>query len=77
MDLSQLTDAELTTLKTNLLGVLNGSALGGESYTIGTRTMKRPNITEAAKILSAVNTEIRLRGDAGGGLILVDFDDPS
>ena len=73
MDLSQLTDAELSTLKTNLLASANNTATAGESYMIGQRQLKRGSLKETMEWLSAVNTEIRLRADGGGGLILAEF----
>lgn len=75
MDLSQLTSDELDTLKTNLLASLNASA-GAAEYTIDGRTLKRTSLTETAELLSKVNTEIRLRADTTGGLILTEFAEP-
>lgn len=76
LDLSELTDAQLSTLKTNLLASLNATATTGESYAIGQRSLKRGSLKETAELLSAVNREIRQRADTTGGLIYVEFGEP-
>lgn len=77
MDLSQLTSAELSTLKTNLLARINGNATGPQSGSAAGQSFAHMSAKEAMELLSAVNTEIRLRADATGGLIVVEFAEPS
>lgn len=76
-DLSQLTDAELTTLKTNLLASLNRST-NAQSYTAGGgRMLNRMAPKDVMEWLSAVNREIAARADSTGDpFIIVDFNDP-
>lgn len=77
MDLSQLTDAELSTLKTNLLASINASASGAQSYQIGVRQLSRMDPEKAMKMLGDVNREIRLRASGGDDLILAELGEAS
>ena len=72
-DLSQLTDAELSTLKTNLLASINASASTAQTYQIGARNLTRMSPKDAMDLLSAVNRELRNRGNPGDDIILGTF----
>ena len=78
MDFSQLTDAELTQLKTDLLASITRSA-NAQSYTAGGgRQLTRMDPEKAMKMLSWVNQEIAARADTSGDpLIHVDFEEPA
>ena len=73
-DLSQLTSAELTTLKDNALASLNRST-NAQAYTAGGgRSLERMDPKDALELLTAVNREIAARADSTGDpFILVDF----
>ncbi len=76
MDLSQLTDAELTTLKTNLLASINNTATGGQAEKIGEASRTYASLSEVRQLLSDVNREIRQRADTTGGVIYAEFGEP-
>lgn len=76
MDLSALTDAELTTLKTNLLASLNRST-NAQSYEVGGRKLSRMDPKDTMDLLNAVSREIAARADSSGDpFILAEFGGP-
>lgn len=75
-DLSALTDAQLSTMQTNLVAMHAKVTTGGESYSIGTRSLKRPSLASIMEQLAAISTEISSRADTTGGTGVVEFGEP-
>ena len=61
-DFSGLTLAELTTLRTNALTALNAIlAGGGQSYSMMGRSFTRANLSELARVITAITEAIDLQ----------------
>lgn len=76
-DFSQLTDAQLETMRDNAIASINRS-LSAQSYTTGGgRQLTRVEMKAAAELLGAVNEEIAARADTVGDMFIeADFDRP-
>lgn len=76
MSLSQLTTAELSTLKTNLLASINRST-GAQSYSTPGDSLTRMNPKDAMTMLKQVNEELEARTDQTGGIGVIEFEEPT
>lgn len=75
IDLSGLTDAQLTTMQTNLINA-HARTLNSKEYKIGSREIRREAGKDILEQLSAVNMEIALRADTTAGSGVVEFGEP-
>jgi len=71
-----VTTAELEALRTQILASL-GRGLNAQSYTVGARTLTRASLREQRELLREVCQEIDARTDQTGGVIFVEFGEPS
>ena len=75
IDLSSLTDAQLSTMQTNLVAA-HARSLNSEGYSIGSRSIKRASAKDILAQLNDVSAEISSRADDTGGTGIVEFGEP-
>lgn len=77
MNLSQLTTAQLETLRDNLLATINRSTNAQSYIAGGGRQLSRMDPEKAFEMLSKVNWELESRTDTGGDIFIhADFGEP-
>lgn len=76
-DFSELSDAELATLKTNILAKLNGLLTGSKSGALDGMAFSEMSLDELMGVQEAVNMEQRLRSDTTGDMIGAEFEEAS
>ncbi len=67
--------ASLSTIRDNLLDAINAVAVGGQSYTIGGRTLTRADLPKLLDALSQIDARIRRTDDETNGVRHVEFND--
>lgn len=73
-DLSALTDAELQTMKTNLLAA-HVKSTGANEYQIGQRRLRRETGMSIIQQLASVSAEISARADDTFGIGITEFNE--
>lgn len=80
LDFSGLTDAQITTMITNVQTHLNRLLTGAQSGAVGSggggQSFAMAKIPELTDLLSKLSTEQRLRASVGGDFILGSFGEP-
>lgn len=75
-DFSEFTDAQLSTLQTNILAKINSLLTGTQEGELDGMKFKDMSLNDLRELQAAVNGEVRLRADDTGGLIAVEFEEP-
>lgn len=76
-DLSELTDAELSTLRTNALAKMNALLTGVQGGSLDGATFQDLSLGDVKGLMAAVMAEQRQRSDTTGDLIAIDFQEAS